>query len=176
MAALPVRKLNMKLRICSINIGGMSSRSLFMLDKYNDIKQFDIVAAQETGTTNTDNLAVTNMHEITDDNNAENRGSVLYMKNAYSITKLQELNRLSRNIDTSWGIAVIHNKRFIVGSVYLKLNYIEGIQEMITMLTRANDLRLRIKATGVIVVGDLNARHTSWGDHMNNAYGKKLLD
>ena len=65
MAALPVRKLNMKLRICSINIGGMSSRSRFMVDKYNDIEKFDIIAAQESGSTNADNLAVTNMHVIT---------------------------------------------------------------------------------------------------------------
>lgn len=176
MSVLPERKLNMKLKICSINIGGMSSRSRFMLDKYEDINQFDIVAAQESGTTDNDKLAVTNMQEITDDNNANNKGSVLYMKNPYSMTKLKELNKLSKNIDTSWGIAVLHNKRFIIGSVYLKLNYIDGIQEMITMLNKANELRLKIKATGVIVVGDLNARHTAWGDSVNNAYGKKLLE
>ena len=170
------RKLSINLKFCSINIAGMSSRSRFMLDKYADTNQFDAMAVQESGTTEHEKLAVTNMQTITDDNCAKNKGSVLYMKNLYSLTKLKELNQISKNIDTSWGITVIDNKRLIIGSIYLKLHYLDGIQEMITMLNKANDIKLKLKATGVILIGDLNARHTSWGDSMNNAYGNKLVE
>ena len=111
-----------------------------MLDKYTDDKKFDIVATQETGTTENDKINPTNMEAITDDNNAKNRGTIIYVRNTHSITKLKEINQMSTNIDASWGIAVIQNKRFIIGSVYLKHHYINGVYEFINMLNKANEL------------------------------------
>ena len=44
------------------------------------------------------------------------------------------------------------------------------------MLKAAKDKQVQLKASGVILTGDFNARHLSWGDKMNNEYGKQLVD
>ena len=140
MAASTKTKLNFNIKCCSINICGLSNNSKFMLDKYTDDKKIVIVATQETETTENDKINLTNMEAITDDNNAKNRGTIIYVRNTHSITKLKEINQMSTNIDASWGIAVIQNKRFIIGSVYLKHHYINGVYEFINMLNKANEL------------------------------------
>ena len=164
------------IKFCSINIDGMSEKSRFVLDKYTDDQRFDIVVVQESRNSDNEKISLTNMEAITDDNNAKNSGSIIYVRNTHSITKLKEINKISTNIDTSWGIAVIHNKRFIIGSVYLKHHYINGVEEFITMLKKASELKSKLKATGIIVMGDFNARHTLWGDKISDSYGKKLID
>ena len=166
--------INTLLTFCTINICGLSSRSLFTLDKYSYDNQFDFIAVQETGTRR--NVEITNMNYITDDNQARNKGSMIYINKKHTITKLTSLTDLSKHIDTTWGLAIMNGKRYIVGSVYLKLNYISGIEELLDMLNNAYDLQKRLKVSGVIVCGDFNARHSAWGDHVSNDYGKRLLE
>ena len=121
------KKQKLEIKIGSINIDGMSSRSRFMLDRYSDSESFDILAVQESRNTDDDKISICNMDVITDDNHAKNSGVLLYTSDKHSITKLKEISQISTNIDTTWGITVIQNKRFIIGSVYLKHNYIKGI-------------------------------------------------
>ena len=44
------------------------------------------------------------------------------------------------------------------------------------MLNIAEQLKKKVKAVGVMLIGDFNARHTSWGDTINNEYGKQLFE
>ena len=44
------------------------------------------------------------------------------------------------------------------------------------MLHKAQELNTKLKSKGVILIGDLNARHPMWGDSSSNEYGKKLFD
>ena len=176
MAAVVQQKPIIDIKFGSINIDGMSPKSTFLLDKYCDEKRFDVLAVQESGKKDIDKITLSNMDVITDDNSAANRGVLLYIRNEHSITKLKEINKLSKAIDSTWGIAVIHNKRFIIGSVYLKHQYLKGVQELISMLSKAHDLKPKLKASGIIVIGDLNARHTLWGDKIKDPYGKKLTE
>ena len=161
------------LKICSINIDGLSPKSLMCLDKYNDEEKFDLIKVQETGKREDVNLC--NMKYIRDENKARNRGSIVYIRDCHSLSKLKSLNNLSNQIDTAWGIAVIHSKRYIVSSVYLKHNYIEGIKDLNNMLKEAYQLQPKLKASGIIVSGDFNARHTIWGDRVSDSYGKTLV-
>ena len=50
--------------MCSINICGFSDRSKFMLNKYEDLKGYDVVAMQETGTDDPIRLELANMISI----------------------------------------------------------------------------------------------------------------
>ena len=163
-------------KICSINICGMSTRSRFMLDKYVDINKYDAVAVQESETNDAEKLVISNMQALTDDNSSRNKGSVLYTNKNYSTTKLKELNQISKTIDTSWVVTVTQNKRLIIGSIYIKLNNLEGVQDTIKMLNKAYDLQRKFRASGVILTGDFNCRHISWGDSTSNAYGRKLVE
>ena len=162
-------------KICTINICGLSSRSRFVLDKYVHDNDFDAVAVQETGTDDIESISLSNMTTLTDSNCAINRGAALYVKDQHSIAKLEEISQNFNSLDSCWGLTVINGTKYILGNVYVKLESIMGISHVISMLDRAQQLSSKIKAKGVILIGDMNARHQSWGDSTSNDYGKKLF-
>ena len=65
--------------ICSINICGMSDRSRFALDKYCYDSSIDILAVQESYTSDERNLDLKYMNYVTDCNSAANRGAMIYV-------------------------------------------------------------------------------------------------
>ena len=154
----------------------MSSRSQLMLNKYVDAEKFGIVSVQESGSCDKEKLKLTNMKTITDTNKSRNRGSVLYIHNSILSTNLVDISKLSKHIDSAWAITVIDNKRYIVGSIYVKLNYKQAIKETLQMLNTAEEMKDKLKASGVLLMGDFNARHTVWGDRVINEYGQELVD
>ena len=154
------------MKCCSINICGLSDRSRFTLNNYAYSEDFDTLAVQETLSTNLDNISLTNMKVITDDNNAANRGAALFVNKKFTITKLKEINQISKNIDSAWGLGVINKKRYILGSIYVKLGYENAISDAIAMLDKAYLMMNKHKASAVILCGDFNAKHTEWGNYL----------
>ena len=165
-----------KLKMCSVNICGLSSRSQFVLNKYIESDCIDILKMQETGTADLTKLEIQNMSVISDRNNAVNKGTALYVSNKYSITNLESISKITKNIDSCWGLVTAHNKRYIIGNVYVKLNYSSAIKEVLKMLKAAQQKQTQLRAAGVIMTGDFNARHLSWGDSINNEYGRILSE
>ena len=164
------------LKLKTVNVCGLSERTAFALNRYIDVDQIDIIALQETNTSDNERLQLQNMFCISDPNKAANKGAALYVKNSYTITKLDEISKISKNIDSCWGLVIANNKKIIVGSIYVKLNYSQAIKEVIKMLDKAVIIQKQLKATGIILAGDFNARHIAWGDKVNNNYGKSLLE
>ena len=154
----------------------MSSRSKFTLNKFLDSEKIDLMCVLETNTTDPDKLELNNMGFISDTNEAANRGAALYARDNYSINKLEEISKLSKHIDSCWGLVTIRNQRFIIGSIYTKLNYKPAIRDVLKMLNAAEKRKVELKACGIILSGDFNARHLSWGDTTSNEYGKQLAD
>ena len=56
------------------------------------------------------------------------------------------------------------------------MGYIHGIHEVLNMLAAAEARCKKLKAIGIIVKGDFNARNTAWGDKVDNEYGKHLIE
>ena len=56
------------IKICSINICGVSHRSQMVLDKYAHDENMDILAVQESGSCDKDKLGLTNIRTFTDTN------------------------------------------------------------------------------------------------------------
>ena len=164
------------LKLCSINICGLSARSKLVMDNYNYIQNCDIIAIQETNTDKVEQLNLNNMKMISDTNKAKNLGAALYVKSDYTITKLPEISKLSQELDSTWGLAVIKNIRYIVGSIYVKLKVKTAIVDTIKMLKAAQEMTRKLKANGIILAGDFNARHQIWGDGTSNEYGRQLAD
>ena len=154
----------------------MSDRSKISLDQFVDKENYDFVAIQETGTIDQTKLSLSNMTAITDSNKAQNKGAALLARNKHSITKLDKISENYNNIDSVWGLAVSNNSRYIVGSVYAKLGEVECISDIISMLEKAQQMKAQLKAKGVILMGDLNARHQLWGDSTSNSYGRALVE
>ena len=168
------------IKIGSINIGGMSDRSNFCLNKYIEDEGFDVLTVQElrgaVGELNPTHLPLDNMNYIIDTNNAVNKGAAIYAHHNISLTKLEAISKMSTNIDSCWGLILAHGKRYIIGSVYAKLDYNSAIPEILEMLKNAEKMQQKLKATGIILTGDFNARHRSWGDTINCSNGKKLVE
>ena len=176
----PRKADNKNLTIGTINICGLSPRSQFSLNKYSYDECIDILAVQELagsrGEVNPSNLLLDNMNFIRDTNNSANKGAALYVNHKHSLTKLDSISKLSKNIDSCWGLVVAYGKRFIIGSIYAKLNYEPAIKEILEMLKAAEGMQGKLKAAGIIMTGDLNARHRSWGDNINCSYGNRLCE
>ena len=136
-----------QIRICSINICGMSDRSQFTLDKYCHENSVDILAVQESSTADPRNLELKSREFVSDTTNSQNKGALLYVDSTkFSITKLHDISNISKNIDTAWGLVSGGGIRYIVGSVYIKLNYKNAIPDLIKMLHTARKLSVKFKA------------------------------
>ena len=165
-----------KIKFCSINIDGFSERSKFSINKYNHTEDFDVLFTQETGTDDSSRLELNNMSVITDTNKSVNRGVALHVNEKHSVIKLECISKLSKVIDSCWGLVIISNRRLIIGNVYVKLNCKPAMKDISKMLIEAEKCQKQYKATGIILSGDFNARHVSWGDKTNNFYGKQLIE
>ena len=163
-------------KICSINICGLSSRSKLVLENYVQEEVYDVLCIQETETTDANKIKLCNMNNITDTNKASNRGASVHVKEKHTISKLEVISKPFNNIDSSWGLAILGNQRLIIGSVYAKLNYQSAIEDILKMLDKAQEMCPKLRAKGVILLGDFNARNTVWGDSITNEYGHKLLN
>ena len=147
-----------------------------LLEKFAYEENIKILPVQETLTSNPERLHFLNMNCIADSNESKNRGAALYVSHEYTITKLDKLSKLSTEMDSAWGLAIINNTRYIMGSIYVKRNYHNAIPEVIHMLNEAHNTMLKMKAAGVMLFGDFNARHVSWGDTKNDTNGNALID
>ena len=162
--------------MCTINICNLSPKSKFTLNKFIQDENILILSIGETESTDPEVLELNNMSVICDTNNATNKGAALYVNDRYSLTKLEAISKLSTNLDSCWGLVVIEKKRYIIGSIYVKRDYNRAMSEVSTMLNAAEELQRKHKASGIILTGDFNARHFSWGDKLCDKYGNKLVE
>ena len=106
----------------------------------------------------------------------KNRGAVLYGSPEYTPTKLDKISKISTEIDSAWDLVKVNKKRYIIGSVYVKINYKTAINEVNNMLNEACITMIKMKASGLVLLGDFNARHITWGYNKNDSYGNALVD
>ena len=81
-----------------------------VLNNYIHAEEFDALAVQETETSIKENLELHNMNVICDTNKAVNKGAALYVSNKHTITKIDTISKISRNLDSCWGLLVAHKK------------------------------------------------------------------
>ena len=147
-----------------------------LLEKYVYEENIKILPVQETLTSDVEKLHFLNMNCIHDPNQSKNRGAALYVSHEYTITKLDQISKISTEMDSAWGLVIINNTRYIMGSIYVKRNYKNAITEVTHMLNEAHKTMLKLKAAGVMLFGDFNARHVTWGDTKNDTNGNALID
>ena len=92
------------------------------------------------------------------------------------MSPLHKISDGYKNIDSAWCIVTGKACRFIIGSVYVKLNYKDAVSDLLGMLEKAKTLSSQLNAKDVITFGDFNARHQMWGDTTDNSYGKQLVN
>ena len=169
----PVKGNSISAHLCSINICGLSQRSHMMLNKYVYDKDILLLSIQETGDLKNSRYKYLNdMNTFEDTNHQRNKGCAIMVKKGVMFTQLTELSLLSSIIDSVWGMLSWNGKNYIIGNIYLKLDCIQGVKDMLRMLDHAQTLNKLHKCCGIILMGDLNARHQLWNDTTINNYGK----
>ena len=90
-------------------------------------------------------------------------------------TQFREISELSKIIDSVWGMLSWNGKKnYFVGNFYVKLDCMQGIKDVLHMLDHAQTLSQMHRCSGVILMGDFNARHQLWNDTCINSYGKYI--
>ena len=164
-----------EVNICTINICGMSERSRFCLDQYSTVHKLDILAVQESGTRNKELLNICNMDYMLDNNDSNNKGCTLYVNKKHSYRQIK-VAPVSSQFDYIWSLIVMHGKRYIVGTAYVKSDNPQLIKSMVNMVNNVCDIETKKhKAMGVILMGDFNARHFAWKDKQINKNGEELM-
>ena len=169
-------KPNKITKICSINIDGLSSKSRMLLDKFANDENFGIIFGQESGQREIEKMKLPNMKTVVDTNGSKNRGAILYIHNSIPHVNLSEISKQSIHLDSAWALAIINKKKYVVGSIYVKHHYQDAIKDTLSMLRFANMRKNSLKAQGIILAGDFNARHPAWGDSKTTVNGKLLFE
>ena len=120
----------------------------------------------------TQNRSLHNMKSFWDTNDQDNKGCAIFIRKDLMFSQIFSISQISKSIDSVWGMLSINGKRFILGCIYVKLDHCKGISDMLHMLDMAKTLSVKHKCVGVLLLGDMNARHFLWNDTMINDYGK----
>ena len=95
-------------------------------------------------------------------------------KESTMFTQFKEISKLPNIIDSVWGMLSWNGRNYFVGNVYVKLDCIQGVQDVLQMLDQAQALSQMHRRSRVILMGDFNARHQLWNDTCINSYGKYI--
>ena len=134
-----------------------------------------LLAVQETGDLNNSRYKyLNNMNTFVDTNYQRNKGCAIMVKKSIIFTQFKEISKLSNTIDSVWGMLSWNGKNYFVGNVYVKLDCLQGVKDMLQMLVHAQTLSQIHRCSGVILMGDFNARHQLWNDNCINSHGKYI--
>ena len=165
----------MGLKFLQVNICGLSQRSQLCLDKYINENLADVVFLSETKCTEMNTF--TNFNSILKQNkiNPTQQGGVAILaQQSITVDRLGYLER--DDIDAIFAVVTIGNNRLLVSSVYIPPNSPQKLNAFTAMITVACSQINDLKCKGLLIVGDLNARHREWGDKSDNKAGVNLCD
>ena len=161
-----------RVNILQLNICGTSSRSLVCTDNYINSAAADLVFLSETKTAQ--DITFTNFETISKPNcSSSSKGGVsLSARPSFAMERLTSLE--ADDIDAIFAIVSIGGTRVMVSSVYIPPNTPTNLDKYLAMLSVALSNMKTLKCSAFAAFGDLNCRHSEWGDHKNNAAGTKL--
>ena len=125
-----------------------------LLDKYVYDKDIMLLAMQETGDlSNSRYKDLNNMNTFEDTNQQRNKGCAIMVKKSTMFTQFKKISKLSNIIDSVWGILSWNGKNYFVGNVYVKLDCIQGVKDVLQILNQAQALSQMHQCSGVILMG-----------------------
>ena len=96
------------------------------------------------------------------------------MKSSYQGDRQSYLE--SDETDAVFIVAKFNRKRFLLCSVYIPPQKSALLKKFLDIAKKAILEAHNLKCEGILIVGDLNARHQNWGDTTNNQHGSKILE
>lgn len=171
-----MKSSKMAVKICQLNINGMSKNTIMALERYIWSQKLDIVCLSETKIGELPLHAFPDMKCILKPNaaNSRHRGVAMIVKNNIQFTRYTELEPPTADMLVS--ITKIGGHRYFICSVYSPPKENDKLLEILDATSNIMKQMSALKVDGLILIGDLNARHETWGDHTQNTAGNKLLE
>ena len=162
------------LQICQLNVSGVSVQTTTAINKYNDQIRNDIVALQETLLSSTDDHSqiFNNMHTYTVNNS---RGVSISAR--FDLLP-QEIKELKDDVtDAVWITIKFSSSIVMVGNLYVNhsRSSSNNISAALSNISSALEYCKKFDIKNIILIGDFNSRHTTWGDSKINDRGRTLL-
>lgn len=155
-----------------INICGLSERSSVCLNQYVNSNHPDIVFLSET---NTKSFPKFNNYDLLIKPSKQMKGGVGFLfSRASSFERQAHLEH--PDLDAMFCVANIGKLRALLCSVYIPPNNDAKLKQFLVMATKAIGQTSQLRCSGLIILGDLNARHYKWGDHIFNPAENTLSD
>ena len=166
----------MAVKICQVNINGMSTNTIMALDNYVWNQKIDILCLSETKVKDLPHESFPNMISVSKPNkeNPLQRGVLLMANRNIPLTRYPELEPPTADMIVC--IAKVGGIRYFLCSVYSPPNDKGKLQEVLNATNAIIDQMPILKVKGLMMFGDLNARHTTWGDHTHNSAGSVLSE
>ena len=164
---------NGSLHICQINVSGLSNRSITAIDRFNFKFEIDILALQETLLDNSRPHLHTfyNLDTFSVNNSRGVSTSVAPRLVPQQISELQDTTT-----DALWVTVRYNSTVVMIGNVYVNhsLTSTNNLSSALTNITKALQYCSKFKIKDVIIIGDFNSRHISWGDIITTDRGRQL--
>ena len=155
-------------RVCQLNISGLSTQSTLAVDRLCDIRRVGILALQEVGPPPPTNV-FTNMitFSVPDD-----RGVSLSVRADLKPQRIQAAE--TSGVGAVFAVIQVGRKPMLVGSVYRSPN--SNISLLLDAIKKAWTFCRSSAISSLLVLGDLNARCINFGDRRTTADGKALME
>ena len=160
---------------CQLNVNGLSGPSFTSLQKFMYQRDISILALQETKLSESPADSFTNMLTF---HNFSNLGVSLSIATSLKPQEISSLNCSTDGISTVWAMVNINSKPLLISSVYCppSTTNSENIKIVIDNIRNAEQYARKYNIKSLLLLGDFNSRHTTWGDTLLNPRGRILHD
>ena len=158
-------------KLMQLNVNGLSENCTMALNRYLQTQNIDLLCLCETKVQNFPSQAFpgTNCFLKPNSNKARQRGVALLARPGIEITRHVELE--SSTADILVCIVKLNDQRIVLCSVYSPPNDLAALNAICQTIKSITKQTSKLNATWMLVLGDLNARHSNWGDHIRNNAG-----
>ena len=154
----------------------MSDMTVMALENYIKDQEIDIMCLSETKAKELPSGSFPNMKSIIRPNklNPRMRGVAIIANSNIPLTEYPEFE--PPTADMCVCVAKLGGIRYLLCSVYSPPNDEARLHEILSTTQELIQLMPTLKTKGILLIGDLNARHRAWGDHSQNAAGTTLFE
>ena len=161
------------LHLCQVNVSGLSQKSKIAIDRFNYKYKVDILALQETLLDNSkSNLRSFHYLDTFSINN--DRGVSISVAPRMGPQQIHDLQ--DSHCDALWVSVKVNSTVLMIGNIYVNLSATSpnNLSACLRNIQNAFDYCNKYSIKDILIVGDFNSRHISWGDTISNNNGKEL--
>ena len=161
------------LHLCQVNVSGLSQKSKIAIDRFNYKYKVDILALQET-LLNNSKSNLRSFHYLDTFSINNDRGVSISVAPRMGPQQIHDLQ--DSHCDALWVSVKVNSTVLMIGNIYVNLSATSpnNLSACLRNIQNAFDYCNKYSIKDILIVGDFNSRHISWGDTISNNNGKEL--